>query len=108
MNARFAASCLFAGTLLLPIAGFAADADHSSAKEYVKDSVITTKVKTLLAEEKMASLVHVTVDTDNSGAVTLGGTAATQNAIDRAVAITRTVKGVTSVNNHITVAPPAK
>ena len=39
----------------------------------VKDSVITTKIKAGLAAEEMFSLVHISVDTDHEGAVTLSG-----------------------------------
>ena len=77
------------------------DKDRSSPKVFVKDSAITAKVKTELAEEKLSSLVKIKVDTDNKGEVSLSGTAANQAAIDRAVVITRAVKGVTSVQNDI-------
>ena len=95
--------CLLAGALVLPIAGYTADGDtdRSSPKAFVKDSVITTKIKAELAEEKMSSLVKIKVDTDAKGAVSLSGTAANQAAVDRAVAIARAVKGVTSVHNDI-------
>jgi len=103
MNTKLAASCLLAGALMLPIAGYTADSDsdRSSPKAYVKDSVITTKIKAELAEEKLSSLVRINVDTDNKGMVTLSGTAASQNAADKAVSIARAVKGVTSVQNNI-------
>jgi hyperosmotically inducible protein len=92
------------GALLLPIAGYAADAAQSSpTKTYVKDSVITTKVKAELAKEKLSSLIHVSVETDSAGAVTLGGTVKTQKAFDRAGAIATAVKGVTSVQNEIVI-----
>ncbi len=77
MNSKLAASCLVTGALMLPIAGYAADlkSEVSSSEVFVKDSVITTKIKSELAEEKLSSLVHINVDTDNKGAVTLSGTA---------------------------------
>jgi hyperosmotically inducible protein len=71
------------------------------AKEAVSDSVITTKVKAELAKEKNVSATHIKVDTDNSGVVTLSGTAKSQQEADRAAQIARDVKGVTSVNNNI-------
>jgi len=103
MNNKTVTTCLLAAALVLPIAGYAADGDkdRSSPKVFVKDSVITAKVKTELAEEKLSSLVKIKVDTDNTGEVSLSGTAANQAAIDRAVVITRAVKGVTSVQNDI-------
>ena len=106
MNTKLAASCFVAGALMLPIAGHSADADsnRSSPKAYVKDSVITTKIKAELAEQKLSSLVRIRVDTDKKGMVTLNGTAKSQDAADKAVSIARAVKGVTSVESHIKVA----
>lgn len=105
MNIKLVTTCLLAGALALPFAAYSADGDkdRSSPKTFVKDSVITTKIKAELAEEKMSSLVKIKVDTDDKGAVSLSGTAATQAAVDRAVAIARGVKGVTSVQNDIRV-----
>lgn len=101
MNHKLTASFLVAGLLLVPVAGHTADADRSTPTEFVKDSVITTKIKAELAAEKMSSLVKINVDTDKAGAVTLSGTAASQAAVDRAVTIAKGVKGVTSVKNEI-------
>jgi len=103
MNTKLAASCLVAGALMLPIAGYTtdSDSDRSSPKAFVKDSVITAKIKAELSEEKLSSLVRINVDTDNNGMVTLSGTAASQKAADKAVSIAHTVKGVTSVQNNI-------
>jgi hyperosmotically inducible protein len=92
--------------LTLPMISHATDADATKTaktKEYVKDSVITTKVKTELAAEKLSSLVKIQVDTDKAGAVTLSGTAVNQTAKDKAVSIAQAVKGVTSVDNQIKV-----
>ena len=103
MNTKLVTTCLLAGALMLPIAGYTADGDtdRSSPKTFVKDSVITAKIKAELAEEKISSLVRIKVDTDNKGVVTLSGTAASQQAVDKAVSIARGVKGVTSVQNKI-------
>lgn len=104
MNMKLVASCLVAGALILPTAGFAADSDTSSAKAYVKDSMITTQIKAELAGKKLVSLVNINVDTDNSGMVTLSGTVPSKSAADNAVSIARGVKGVTSVESHIQIA----
>jgi hypothetical protein len=106
MNMKLAASFLAAGALMLPIAGHSADSDsdRSSPSAFVKDSVITTKIKAELAEQKLSSLVKISVDTDKNGMVVLSGTAATQEAADKAVSIARAVKGVTSVKSNIRVA----
>ena len=104
MNMNLAAGCLVAGVLMLPLTSYAADSDSSSATAFVKDSVITTQVKAELAEKKLSTLVHISVDTDNNGMVVLSGTAPNQNAAIKAVSIARAVKGVTSVENHIKIA----
>ena len=106
MNTKLVTTCFLAGALMLPIAGYTADGDtdRSSPKAFVKDSVITTKIKAELAEQKLSSLVHIKVDTDKKGAVSLRGTAKSQEAIDQTVSIARGVEGVTSVKNHIKIA----
>lgn len=105
MNKKFAAAFLVAGALMLPVAGYTADkdSDRSSPKAFVKDSVITAKIKAELAEEKMSSLVKIKVDTDDKGIVYLSGTAASKTAADKAVTIASAVKGVSSVKSTITV-----
>lgn len=103
MNIKLVASCLTSLALMLPMAAYSADASTPSAGTMVKDSVITTKIKTELAAEKMSSLIHISVDTDNKGAVILGGTASSKTAVEKAVSIAKGVKGVTSVDNQIKV-----
>lgn len=103
MKNKLATTCFLLGTLLAPIAGYSADSDtdRSHPKTFVKDSIITTKIKAKLAEEKLDSLVHIKVDTDSDGIVWLSGTAKTQEQIDKAVSIAHDTEGVTSVNNDI-------
>jgi hyperosmotically inducible protein len=86
-----------------PDAGHAAapDSDRRHPGAFVKDSVITTKIKAKLAEEKLSSLAHIKVDTDNKGAVVLRGNAKTQEQADKAVSIARATEGVTSVKSSI-------
>jgi hyperosmotically inducible protein len=97
------ASLLVAGTLALPAAAVTTEGtvDRASPKAFVKDSVITTKIKTELAAEKLSSLIHISVDTDNKGAVVLSGTAKSRAAADKAVSIAHGVKGVVSVQDDI-------
>ena len=106
MNIKLVASGFVAGALMLPIAGYAAEStsDRSSPKAYPQDAIITTKIKSELAEEKLSSLFKIEVDTDHKGQVTLSGTAPSQKAVNKAVSIARSVKGVKSVENHIRIA----
>ena len=105
MKSTLATTCFVIGTLLAPVAAFAddSDSDRTHPMTFVKDSVITTKIKAKLAEEKMKSLIHIKVDTDNKGAVVLSGKARTQEQADRAVAIAQGTEGVTSVTSKIKV-----
>jgi hyperosmotically inducible protein len=80
------------------------DSDTSHAGAYVKDSVITAKVKSKLAAKHMSTLTNVKVDTDNQGVVWLSGKAPTQDASDLAAMIAKDTDGVTSVHNKIVVA----
>jgi len=78
-------------------------ADSADVGVYVKDSVITTKVKAKLAAKHMSTLTNIKVDTDKDGVVWLSGTAPTKDASDLAEMITKDTDGVRSVHNHITV-----
>jgi hyperosmotically inducible protein len=95
------AGVLAAGAACMPLA-FAQDSgDH----HYVKDSVITTKIKSKLAEKHLATLTHIKVDTDANGVVWLSGTAPTKDARDLAVMLAKNTDGVTSVTSNIDIAP---
>jgi hyperosmotically inducible protein len=91
--------------MLVPIASFAADSDtdRSRVESYVKDSVITAKIKTKLAEEHLGSMGHIKVDTDKNGIVWMTGTANTQDEVNQAVAIAKNTEGVKSVNSELKV-----
>ena len=105
MKSRYIATAILSVALVAPAASFSADGDtdRSHPMAFVKDSIITAKVKTKLAADKIASLVHVKVDTDAKGVVWLSGTARTQADIDKAMAIARGTEGVTSVTSDIKV-----
>ena len=103
MNIKIATVCFLVATVLAPAAAYATDSDSDRAQPmtFVKDSVITTKVKAGLANEKMRSLAHIRVDTDRHGEVFLSGEAETQAAADKAVSIARGTEGVISVKSSI-------
>ena len=105
MKKKLAMTCLVCGILLGPAITMAqdsdSDADRSHPKAFVKDSAITTKVKTKLAAEHITSLGRIHVETDKDGVVWLSGSARTQEAMDKAVSIARETEGVKDVHNHI-------
>lgn len=77
--------------------------DSAQVGAYVKDSAITTEVKSKLAAEHITSLERIHVDTDKNGVVWLSGSARTREAADKAVSIARTTDHVTSVHSDITI-----
>src|SRR5450755_3080119 len=103
MKTKLVMTCLVCGILLGPAVTLAqdSDADRSHPKAFVKDSVITTKIKAKLAAEHITSLGRIHVDTDEAGVVWLSGTARTQEAIDKAVSIASQTENVKAVRNHI-------
>ena len=105
MKFILATTCFAIGSLLAPVAVYAADSDtdRNRAESYVKDSVITTKIKAKLAEEHPGSLGHIRVDTDKNGIVWMTGTANTQGEVDQAVAIAKNTEGVKSVRSELKV-----
>ena len=87
------------------IAAFVACAStpqQSSTGEVVDDSVITTKVKTQLANDEFLKSFQISVET-RKGIVELSGFVDSQKAKDKADQIARGVEGVKSVKNALIV-----
>jgi hyperosmotically inducible protein len=103
MKIKLATSCFIIATLLGQVAAHAAESatDSTHPKTFVKDSVITTKVKAKLANEKLSSLAHINVDTHSKGEVVLSGKVTSQEEADKAVSIARNIEGVTSVKSKL-------
>ncbi|MGB5157290.1 BON domain-containing protein [Desulfobacterium sp. N47] len=91
--------------LIIMIATFTACAStrtHESAGQYVDDSVITTKVKSLLGADDFLKSFQISVET-YQGTVQLSGFVNSQKAVDKASEIVRSVDGVKSVKNDLIV-----
>ncbi|MBW2101014.1 MAG: BON domain-containing protein [Deltaproteobacteria bacterium] len=91
--------------LFMLIATFVACASTSkqeSTGEYVDDSVITAKIKFRLANDDFLKSFQISVET-YKGIVQLSGFVNSQQAVDKASQISRSVKGVKSVKNDLTV-----
>ena len=104
MKNKLAITCLIVSAALAPVAGWSADkgdADRSHPKAFVKDSAITTKIKSKLAAQHLTSLGRIHVDTDADGVVWLSGTARSQDEIDMAVSIARDTEHVVAVKNKL-------
>ena len=88
--------------LLATLAACSSTRTHESTGEYVDDSVITTKVKSLLAEDDFLKSFQISVES-YKGIVQLSGFVNSQQAVDKAGQIARSVKGVRSVKNNLIV-----
>jgi hyperosmotically inducible protein len=105
MKHEFATACFVIGTALAPVAAHAMDSDTDRARPeaFVKDSVITTKIKARLAAEHLGSLKHIRVDTDKNGVVWISGTADSQDEVTQAITIARNTEGVKAVHSDLKV-----
>jgi osmotically-inducible protein OsmY len=93
-------SALFLAVALVSAAGCASTSKQEGTGEYVDDSVITSKVKAAIFNEPSLKSAEINVETFK-GAVQLSGFVSSQTAINKAVAVARTVGGVTSVKNDM-------
>jgi osmotically-inducible protein OsmY len=88
--------------LITTFAACATTSKHESTGEYIDDSVITTKVKSLLANDDFFKSFQISVET-YQGIVQLSGFVNSQQAVDKAGEIVRSVQGVKSVKNNLMV-----
>lgn len=88
--------------LILSIAGCAGTKVSESTGEYFDDAMITSKINTSILADSRLKLLDITVTTFK-GVVQLSGFVDSKEVSDRAVQISRTVKGVKAVNNSLVV-----
>jgi osmotically-inducible protein OsmY len=88
--------------MIATLSACAATRIQESTGEYVDDSVITTKVKSLLAEDDFLKSFQISVESFK-GTVQLSGFVNSQKAVDKAGEIVRSVKGVKSLKNNLIV-----
>jgi hyperosmotically inducible periplasmic protein len=74
----------------------------SKTSDALSDGAITASINADLLKDPELSVVKIDVDT-KAGAVTLNGLTPTESARQRAEKIARAVKGVTAVNNYLSV-----
>jgi hyperosmotically inducible protein len=104
MRTTLALTCLVISAALTPIAAYSSedvDSDRSHPKAFIKDSVITAKIKSQLAAQHLSSLTRIHVDTDADGVVWLSGVATNQADIDKAKTIARNTEHVVAVESEI-------
>jgi len=93
-------TAVFLAVTLVSVVGCASTSKQEGTGEYVDDSVITTKVKAAIFNEPTLKSAEINVETFK-GAVQLSGFVNSQADINKAVEVTRSVKGVTSVKNNM-------
>ena len=105
MKYKLATTSFVMGAILAPLEANAEDADANRANPatFVKDSAITTKIKSQLASEHLGSLKHISVDTDRDGVVWMTGTVNNQTEADQAIRIARNTEGVRDVKSNLKV-----
>lgn len=96
------AQSVIATTLLVSLAGCGSTPTREGTGEYVDDSVITSKVKAALVANSDVKAREVNVETFK-GTVQLSGFVDSRASADKAVEITRGVKGVKSVKNDMVI-----
>ena len=94
--------CFVLLMLITTLVACASTSKQEGAGEYVDDSVITTKVKSLLAADDFLKSFEISVETFK-GIVQLSGFVDSQKAVDKAGEIASSVQGVKSVKNNLNV-----
>jgi osmotically-inducible protein OsmY len=84
------------------LTGCAGGRTTESTGEYFDDSVVTSKVKASILKDSKLKLLQINVETFK-GVVQLSGFVNSNESANRAVDLTRRVKGVKQVNNSLIV-----
>jgi osmotically-inducible protein OsmY len=95
-------SVVFILMLILSLVACASTSKKASTGEVVDDTVITTKVKSLLAADDLLKSFQISVET-YKGTVQLSGFVSSREYANKAASIARDVKGVQSVKNNLIV-----
>ena len=90
----------FLATVLFALAGCVSTPTSEGTGAYVEDSVITGKIKAVILNEQMLKSREINVETFK-GVVQLSGFVSSEAEAQKAVEITRGIKGVMSVKNDM-------
>ena len=101
---RRVASAMLALALVAPVfaAACGAAARGSSVSGAIDDATITTRVKTVFINDPVISIARIDVETFK-GVVTLSGRVRSKDEEAKAIALARTIKGVTDVKSTLQV-----
>lgn len=86
------------------VAGYHIGKDNRAVGQQAEDARITSEINLKFARDELVSAADVDVDT-YEGVVTLWGHLTSQRAIDRAIELARTIKGVLDVKSNLKVIP---
>jgi osmotically-inducible protein OsmY len=88
--------------LVISLASCAGGKTYESTGEYFDNAALTTKVKATILGDSKLKVFQINVKSYR-GVVQLSGFVDSPTAVDRAVELTRKIKGVKSVNNSLIV-----
>lgn len=104
-NRKFIVSLVLVSIFSAPTV-FAEDTKSDvSVGEFVKDSVITTQIKTKILATSDIDSLRIKVDTDNNGIVVLSGAVKTEAEKETVHNIAHSVDGVKQVINKVEIIP---
>ena len=89
---------------LILVAPLLLSACGKTVGDTIDDATITTRVKTSFVNDPMVGALRIDVDTFK-GVVTLSGRVKSKMEEDKAIALARSTKGVTSVKSTLTIEP---
>jgi osmotically-inducible protein OsmY len=93
---------LLALVLAVSVASCAGGKTYESTGEYFDNATLTAKVKATILGDSKLKIFQISVESFR-GVVQLSGFVNSQAAVDRAVELTRKIKGVKQVNNSLIV-----
>lgn len=88
--------------LVAAFTGCAPTSQQEGTGEYIDDTVITGKVKTVILNDPMLKVMQINVETFK-GEVQLSGFVDSAASVKRAAEVARSVKGVVGVKNDLIV-----
>ncbi len=100
MSLRKKISLLFLLIAFTVAMGCAATSTRESTGEFLDDSIITAKVKAMLAKDSVLKSFAISVETFR-GVVILSGFLDDKSQIDHAIQLARSVKGVREVRSQL-------
>jgi osmotically-inducible protein OsmY len=100
-RSRYATTLLLALVMIAPLL---LSACGKTVGETIDDATVTTRVKTAFINDPVVGAMRIDVDTFK-GVVTLSGSVKSKDEETKAVALARSIKGVTDVKSTLQIQP---